>query len=247
MTDVRSKLNPLLAPLAAVRSLRMKRLVPLCLVVGALSCSAKVGEPAECAAAADSITRLVTAPACTAVVRLDYQSLAPKGWNVRCGPATTPTERAAKASLAPHVSFPPFDSYEPQPSADPFPFAFGSFWGDWFGFGLVSRQTGFVAFAGTTVHMGPGDISFPKEWRDAAELAGSCTAQPLPPVETLGTGAETKDAGAAALAVVFSTALPRALSTSGRLRDVVVLAYARTVGMFDPTTAEWIVIVESAP
>ena len=49
----------------------------------------------------------------------------------------------------------------------------------------------------------------------------------------------------AALDVVWRTALPAGFAAGGYLFDAVVLRYPRSVGAFDPATAEWIVILNA--
>ena len=49
----------------------------------------------------------------------------------------------------------------------------------------------------------------------------------------------------AALAVVWQTALPEGLWQGGYVFDAAVLLYPRTVGAFDPATAEWVALVNS--
>ena len=46
----------------------------------------------------------------------------------------------------------------------------------------------------------------------------------------------------AAVAVVGQTAVPAAFVTGGYNFDIVVLRYPRSVGEFNPDTAEWIVL-----
>jgi hypothetical protein len=45
--------------------------------------------------------------------------------------------------------------------------------------------------------------------------------------------------------VVLATALPSAFARWGSLLDVVVLLYPRSVGAFDPSTAEYIVLLNA--
>jgi hypothetical protein len=43
--------------------------------------------------------------------------------------------------------------------------------------------------------------------------------------------------------VVHHTSLPAALWKGGYVFNAIVLRYPRTVGAFDPTTAEWIILL----
>lgn len=201
----------------------------------------------QCATAAEAIARLAVGPFCTSVLRLDYQTLKPLGWNILCGSGPAPTEVEARKSLAPYAP-PPFvtaESYAVQPTTPPFPFVFYASAGDFGAVGLVSRRTGFVAFAGGIVWSGRGEIAFPSSWRPASELASGCSGPTRPATDSfILTGA--KDTPAAALDAAWSTALPLGLSRVNGLGGAFVLGYPRSVGMFDPSSAEWIVVIESA-
>ena len=69
---------------------------------------------------------------------------------------------------------------------------------------------------------------------------------PLPPHDHLEPRGEMKDASAAALAAVWSTALPTGLTKVHTIDAAFALGYPRTIGAFDPTSAESIVVVESS-
>lgn len=199
-----------------------------------------------CSTAADAIARLAGGPFCTTVVRLDYQTKKPLGWNIRCGVASSPTEAEARKALAPYA--PPYvsaGSYAVRPTADPFPFAFHVPPSDFGALGLVSRRTGVVAFAGGVVWAGRGEIAFPTEWRPASELATGCPARPMPLTDRFLPSGELADGSAAALDATWSTALPLGLSRGHGVVGAFVLGYPRTVGAFDPGSAEWIVVIES--
>jgi hypothetical protein len=45
------------------------------------------------------------------------------------------------------------------------------------------------------------------------------------------------------LGIVKQTAIPAAMWSGGKVHDAVVLRYPRSVGMFDPNTAEWIALI----
>lgn len=201
----------------------------------------------QCSTAAEAIARLAVGPLCTSVLRLDYQTLKPIGWNVQCGSGPAPTEAEARKMLAPYT--PPYvtsESFTVQPTAPPFPFVFYASPGDFGAIGLVSRRTGVVAFAGGIVWAGRGEIAYPSSWRPASELAGGCAPPTLPPTDRFLPSGELKDATKAALDAAWSTALPLGLSKVNGFGGAFVLGYPRSVGGLDPSSAEWIVVIESA-
>ena len=110
-----------------------------------------------------------------------------------------------------------------------------------------SAHAGLHAFGGGIVWMGSGDITYPTSWRDPSGLGSGCDASGgIPTVHgydwvegrTL-TVAELTSA----LAVALQTAIPAAFWGGGYVFDGVVIRYPRSVGAFDPSNAEWIVIV----
>jgi len=73
-----------------------------------------------------------------------------------------------------------------------------------------------------------------------APRIGTARVQPRGYSEVAGDA--NADSVSAAEAVVADTAVPAAFTLGGNILDVVVLRYPRTMGMFDPSTAEWIVL-----
>lgn len=206
----------------------------------------KPDAPADCSVAAEAIARLA-GPFCTTVLRLDYRTRAPLGWNLQCGAPSSPTEAEARKALAPYA--PPYttpDSYALRPTVAPFPFVFHVPPSDFGAVGLVSRRTGVVAFAGGVVWSGRGEIAFPTAWRPATELAGSCVGPALPPTDRFLPSGELVDDSKAALDAAWSTALPLGLAKVHRLVGAFVLGYPRTVGGLNPAAAEWVIVIESS-
>ena len=117
---------------------------------------------------------------------------------------------------------------------------------DFGGVAAVSVRSGRTVFAGSIVWMGTGDILLPTTW-DASDLGGGCG--PPPHAFTARgfnlAGGETELRFAAAADVVVATALPAAFLQWGSLLDVVVLLYPRTLGVFDPTKAEYVVLLNA--
>ncbi len=197
------------------------------------------------ATAALAATMYAKPQAFTVTVRLDHDSLAPLGYSIAPGPYNAPDETAARAEATKttgHGSGPLLGGPAPEDA-----WIFYQSPGDFGGVGVVSARTGLAAFGGSIVWDGAGDITWPTAWSPASELAGGC-----PPSGDLGasrgfdlvTGDVLSATDvSAALAVVADTALPAAMWQGGYAFDAVVLRYPRSVGVFDPATAEWIVVL----
>lgn len=184
--------------------------------------------------------------ACSAVVRLDFLSRRILGWQLLCGGYARITEEEARARAQADTGY--GDSGQALSAPDPDDaFVFYEPPGDFGGVGVVSARTGLSTFGGSIIWLGTGEITYPDEWRPVEELGAGC--QPLPreiPIKaySLAEGGPLEDAEVEpALDLVWDTALPEGLATWGYLFNVVVLLYPRSVGAFDPTTAEWIVIL----
>lgn len=184
--------------------------------------------------------------ACSVVVRLDYQTRAILGYQVFCGPYAATDEAAARATAQKDTGYGQSGKMlNPAPTEDAFVFYDAP--SDFGGAAVVSKRSGLSVFGGSIVWLGTGEITYPKTWRPAQDLASGCPAvgapRPLAGYD-LATGSKATTAEiAAAHAEVAQTAVPAAFWGGGYLFDVVVLKYARGVGAFDPNTAEWIVIV----
>ena len=119
--------------------------------------------------------------------------------------------------------------------------------GDFGGSAAVSARTGLTVFGGSTVWAGKGDINYPKDW-NLIDLGSGCPPRERRPARgfDLGQGQPLAQAKVdAAVDVVWQTALPAALMQWGYVFDVLVLLYPRSVGAFDPATAEYVVIVNA--
>jgi hypothetical protein len=126
---------------------------------------------------------------------------------------------------------------------------------DFGGVAVVSADTGLTVFGASIVWAGKGDIEFPTSWRDPAELGPGCPGMyrsrlgPGPGYDLCGinTGPEpftlAESDIEAALDVLHDTGLPDAVWYGGYVFGSVVLCYPRKVGVFDPGSAEWIVLV----
>jgi hypothetical protein len=184
--------------------------------------------------------------ACTLVVRLDYTTRAPLGYQVFCGPYAGVDEASARVTAQADTGYGAGGTMlnEDAP-ADAFVFYVAP--GDFGGAAAVSKSTGLTAFGGSIVWDGTGDITYPASWRGVADLGADCSESGG--IHTargwdLVNGTALDDASVqAALDVVRHTAVPGAFWTGGYVFDAVVLLYPRSVGLFNPDTAEWIVMV----
>lgn len=186
---------------------------------------------------------------CTAIVRLSYTTVTPLAWQVSCGMGSGTTERGARELLAPHVApSTTLDQYKlvSKPPLEPFVFFHAP--GDSGGIGVVSSRTGELAFAGGIVWAGRGEIAMPTNFRPAHELGTHC-GPPATVVTAEGfvPGDEMKDERVRALVAVMRTALPWTLRAMGWAASYYVVGYPRTVGLFAPDAAEWIVVIDASP
>jgi len=185
---------------------------------------------------------------CSAVVRLDYETLTIIGWQLFCGHYAHPDEATARATAQSDTGYgenanmlnPPnphdeYVFYEP-------PSDFG-------GAAIVSARNGLSLFGGSIVWAGTGSITYPPTWRNASELGVNC---PQLPERIPAVGYDLRSGGSLSeaeiknpLDIVWQTALPTGMATSNYLFDAVVLLYPPSMGDFDPSSAEWIVILNS--
>jgi len=185
---------------------------------------------------------------CTAIVRLNYTSMAILGWQLLCGSYSMPvTEAEARAQAQADTGYGASGTMV-NPASPEDEYVFFQAPGDFGGAAAVSARTGLSVFGGSIIWMGTGDITYPDDWRPASDLGQDCPRYPtLPPAVgyRIAESSEALSAGevSAALDVVWDTALPEGMWTSNYIFDAVVLLYARSVGAFDPSTAEWIVLV----
>ncbi len=215
------------------------------------SSSGTGGASDDCAAISDAIAA-ASKPggACTTTVRLDYTTKKLLGHRFLCGGYHTPTEAEARATAQSDAGFgqsgPQIAGSSPKDA-----FVFFQAAGDFGGSAAVAAHTGLTVFGGSTVWSGTGAITYPLDWLPASALGPGCGPPPMipPPFARgfdLGSGQALPDADVkAALDVVWSTALPLGLVKVAYVFDAVVLLYPRSVGAFDPSTAEWIVLVDS--
>jgi hypothetical protein len=204
---------------------------------------------AECGDAAQQIAATLTDHACTTVVRLAAASLSPKAWQVVCGKYAFTDEAGARAAAESATGFGQAGTLLGGPAPEDVwvlweaPLDFG-------GVGVVSARSGLAVFGGGIVWAGSGEISFPKDWRDAQLLGFGCPSNA--PGWPSSRGFDLQDGTPLdsavvdqALAVVWSSALPIGLSMVHSTFDAVVLLYPPRVGILDPSVAELVVLISS--
>ena len=204
---------------------------------------------------------------CSGVLRLDYQSLAPLGYSIACADklSTDVTEAQAQDIGRAATGYPQSGQTvslvsNPQSSAGGVGdelYVFVQEASDFGGSSVVNVRNGLPLFGGKTVWAGRGDITYPTVWNSVADLGSRCSASRLSgtfsPVHAYslsggGTLTGTYATGAqAAMTAALDTALPGALlqGTAAYLKSAVVLYYPRSVGAGDPSTTEWIVVMNA--
>ncbi len=211
-----------------------------------------VGAAGDCSAEIAALSAEMYTPpvrSCTAVVRLDHDTLKILGHQLVCGKYAGVDETAARATAQADTGY--GTAGQMLNGANPEDlYVFYQAPGDFGGASAVSARTGLSVFGGSIIWLGSGDLTYPKTWRAASELGSNCplVGTSSGPVKVTGydlvNGQSLSQADAdAAAKVVHQTAIPAAMWQGGYVFDIVVLRYPRAVGTFDPTTAEWIVAV----
>jgi hypothetical protein len=181
---------------------------------------------------------------CAIIVRLDHESLRILSYQLVCGRYTGVAEEDARATAREDTGY--GDGRALHPDDPEGAFVFYSAPGDFGGVGVVSEDTGLSVFGGSIVWNGRGDIVWPSAWREGNELGNRCGPEGRPPTTysyDLVEGGEIQDARLSeVLEITRDTAIDQAFWRGGYVFDVVVLRYPRSVGVFNPATAEYIVI-----
>jgi hypothetical protein len=183
---------------------------------------------------------------CSIVVRVGYTSLEIEGWQAFCAPALSVEESTARQTAQDATGFGLDGALLGGPTPEDL-WVFYEAPGDLGGVGAVSATNGEAVFGGSIIWDGAGDIAHPPTWRDKDPLEEDCPPWGLVQVHgyDLTDGTELTQAEFdPAVSVLEQTALPGSLwSDQGILRHTVVLLYPRSVGPFDPSTAEWILVL----
>lgn len=187
---------------------------------------------------------------CSTVVRLDYESLDILGFQIICGSYAQVNETKARQTAQTDTGYGSAGSMLSPPNPED-AYVFYEAPGDFGGAAVVNARNGLSVFGGSIVWSGTGEITYPSTWRPAEELGPDCTptVNALPPTARgydLDAGAPLDSADVEdPLSAAWVTALPDGLWQVGYVFDAVVVMYPRTVGMFDPASAEWIVMLNS--
>lgn len=206
----------------------------------------------SCTNAAQGITSQISKIFCTAIVRLDYTTRDPLGFQIICGgiPSGGVTEASARATAQADTGFGQMGQFISGPAPQDH-YVFVQNPSDFGGVAAVSAKSGMSVFGGGIVWDGKGDITYPKTWQPTSDLGLGCGPQASAPPPARGfdlpNGALLPGADVdMAVAVAWDTALADGFGNAGHMvHDALVLKYPRTVGGFDPAAAEWIVLFNS--
>lgn len=184
------------------------------------------------------------AQACSAVIRVDHQTLALNSYNILCDNYALVTEQAARDAAQRDTGFGRGTALNDPDPEDAWIFYTSP--GDFGGVGVVSPATGLTLFGASIVWDGRGDIIYPRGWRAAQDLGQNCNEGQAPTATgyDLVTGEDLDERTVdRVLGVVLDTAFDEAFWLGGYLFNAVVIRYPRSVGAFDPTSAEFIVLL----
>jgi hypothetical protein len=195
---------------------------------------------------------------CVTLVRLDYTTLSFLGWQLFCRPFSSSggsdvsTETRARA-----VAVRETGHGGAQLSTDPsYLRVFYESPGDFGGTAVIGTQVRQSVFGGGIVWSGRGEISSPLTFRAPGELVSNC-APPTTWPDSLYGRVASYDLGTsggaplptatlrAVLTEVARTPVFAAAWAGGYVFETDVLIYARSVGSFDPASAEYVVLIAS--
>ena len=188
---------------------------------------------------------------CALLISFDYETFEPLGWNFSCGPGDLGLTEEEASAL---TTWGGVDISEPEGAEDDDrSFIFYTVPVDGGGVGWVSNHAGLL-FDATIEWNGNGAIHYPSEFADPSELGTGCP--------DLNQGFETRGYDLSTGAIPTTWALPEghtealldSLQNTAVMRVVQhtfhsqvwidILAYPRTLGGFDPSTAEYIMVIE---
>jgi hypothetical protein len=207
------------------------------------------GDSDPCTTAAQALAPTLTSElgGCDIVVRFDYETLAPLGLSSRCGDYKgafigEPAARMMSDCCSSGQLLSP-------PGDDGF-YLFYSPPGDFGGVAAISNHLVTRVFEATIIWHGIGEISDPSEWLDAAALGRGCessvpAAQSYDLIFNPGAPIDPMQLEALLAALADTSVLPAIASAGNTVYRMVVLAYPRTVGAFDPKVAEYVVLLEA--
>ncbi len=205
---------------------------------------------AECDTLSQAISAETSgAHACTAVVRLAYETRVILGFQLLCAPYDRVDEATARQTADDDAGYglngTALSGEDPEDEH-----VFYESPGDFGGVGVVSVRNGITVFGGSIIWSGTGDITYPTTWRPVSEIGRGCVpmVNALPPTArgidlSGGQGEMEQTQVDAAMSQVWATALPDGMWRNQYVFDAMVLLYPRSVGMMNPATAEWIVLI----
>lgn len=214
-------------------------------------CAAFGACPSDCEIQADSIAKESSlVGSCSAVLRFDYLSRELLGWQLICGKYDHADEVEARSRAEKDTGYGEGRSLMLNDPAAEDLYVFYESPGDFGGASVVSVRTGLTLFGGAIIWDGAGEITYPQEWRSPESLGEDCEPIEGGPIfrtfDLVGGQARLDPELVKELIErVRHTPLAEGFSRSGYVFDAAVLSYPRSVGSFDPSTAEWIVIVNA--
>lgn len=207
------------------------------------------GSPDNCQAIIDKISADSSGVStCTAIVRLDYQSLEIKGYRLFCTEYGFTDEATARTTAQNDTGF--GESGQLLSGTTPEDeWVFFEPPGDFGGVGVVSARSGISVFGASIVWDGLGSITYPDSFSPVSEIGPGCNSASTQK-QARGFSLEngnplTEEEITPVLDKVWSTALPDGLWKNSYLFDEMVLLYPPTVGGLNPEIAEWVVLLNS--
>lgn len=214
-------------------------------------------DSARCDAQIAALAPFVTHPAggCSVVLRLHHETLELLGYQSTCAPygdtrldesqARDLTQCCASAGTPLDPPDPANDDDDDQPwvfhATPDTPEELGAV-------AVVSTHIAALVFEATIARDGVGGIVHPDPWYEPSALGAGCGMVPMPEAlrshDLVEGGAIAEDRLSAVWGVVGSTAVPFAMAVVGEPRRAAVLRYPRRVDAFDPSTAEYVVVIE---
>jgi hypothetical protein len=197
-----------------------------------------------------ALANQLTSTHCSSVVRLTFGALYTKGYAIVCGAGPGPDEATARTTAQADTGFGQGKLLSGANPADEY--VFWSSPGDFGGASAVSASSGLTVFGGSIIWAGTGEIDYPTLWNPANQLGycgGTPPANPTSRAFDLsgGQAGDVQSGAESALSAVMQTELPKGITLGGhQIVNAVELLYPRSVGVFDPSSAEWIVILNSS-
>jgi len=184
---------------------------------------------------------------CTVVLRLNYNTHALIAHQVICGSYGPVDEASARETAQADAGYGEMAQLISSSSPEDF-YVFRQMLGDFGGTAAVSAKTGKTVFGGSIIWSGTGEITHPTSWRDPAELGQGCGLNDSIPIVQGYDLVQSEALGAQdlqdAMNVVGQTVVIPAFQQGGYIFNAIVMLYPRSVGLFNPETAEWIVLVQ---